>query len=166
MREIAESRDETREKVEKRKLIIDDRASRMGLVVKDKQQVVDVSRKLRLSTTREGAEAVKQAIRAASQAADAEFTRQNTIIKNKFTECKQAESDLRKRTKAARDDASDAGSAAGKLKETKDAQKLMTAAEKAATDDASFTEEQKKRQKQIRAKASSAVTSKKGNCCK
>ncbi|MBC8509620.1 MAG: hypothetical protein H8D34_32635, partial [Chloroflexi bacterium] len=73
MREIAESRDKIKEGIKKRELTIDDRARHMGLVVKDKQQVVDASRKLRLSTTSEGAEAVKQAIRKAAQAADAEF---------------------------------------------------------------------------------------------
>ena len=153
MRELTESRDKIRKEIEKRKSTIDDRAKHMGLVVKDKQQVVDTSRKLHLSTTSEGAEAVKQAIWKAAQAADAEFARQNTVIENKFTECKQSESDLRNRTKLARDDASKVRSAAGQVKETKDAQNLMGTAEKAATDDAAFTAERKKHQERIRAQS-------------
>ena len=153
MRERTESRDTIREGIKKRKSTIDDRARHMGLVVKDKQQVVDASRKLRLSTTSEGAEAVKKAIREAAQAADAEFARQNTVIENKFTECKQSESDLRNRTKLARDDASKVRSVAGQVKETKEAQNLMGTAEKAATDDAAFTAERKKHQERIRAQS-------------
>jgi len=153
MREGTESRDEIRKDIEKRKSTIDDRAKHMGLVVKDKQRVVDASRNLRLSTTSEGAEAVKKAIGKAAQAADAEFARQNTVIENKFTECKQSESDLRNRTKLARDDASKVRSVAGQVKETKEAQNLMGTAEKAATDDAAFTAERKKHQERIRAKS-------------
>jgi len=96
-----ESRRELEAGIEKRKLTVDDRAKHMGLVVKEKKNIADASRQLRLSTTSEGADAVMQAIREAAQATHREFQNQNTDIEKRFGECKKAEQDLLQRTKAA-----------------------------------------------------------------
>ena len=150
MTQKLESRRKIEGNVEKRKCRIDDRARHMGLVVAEKKQVADASRQLRLSTTSEGAQAVKKAMKEAAKAADKEFDSQNHDIEKKFGECKKAEQDLRDRTKSAKHDAAKAKGAADCVKETKEARKLMHAAEKAATDDASYTDSQKNRQKKDR----------------
>lgn len=145
-----ESRREIETGIEKRKRSVDDRAKHMELVVKEKKNIADASRQLRLSTTSEGADAVMQAIKEAAQATHQEFQKQNTDIEKRFGECKKAEQDLLQRTKAAKSDASKAGAAAKRVKETKEAEKLLTTAEKAATTDGEFTDKQGTRQKKER----------------
>ena len=136
--------------VKERKRGIGDRAKHMSLVVAEKKRVADASRQLRLSTTSEGAQAVKKAIKEAAQATDKEFDGQNRDIEKKFGECEKAEQDLRDRTQSAKHDASKAKGAAGHVKEAKETRKLMHMAEKAATDDAAYTDRQKKRQEKDR----------------
>ena len=90
MTQKSESRSKIEGKGKERKRGIDDRARHMGLVVAEKKQVADASRQLRLSTTSEGAQAVKKAMKEAAKAADKEFDSQNHDIEKKFGECKKA----------------------------------------------------------------------------
>ena len=153
MAEKAESRDKIKDGIDKRKRETDDRAKHMGLVVDDKKNVADTSRKLRLATTSEGAEAVKSAIKDAAKATDQEFGKQNQVLDKKLTDCTKAEEDLRRRTDSADKDAGDAKATAGRIKETNDAKKTLAKAEGAAKDDAKFTKNEQTRQKNERTKS-------------
>ena len=150
MRERAESRRKIEKGIEKRKRESGDRAKHMGLVVKDKKTVADTSRKLRLSTTSEGAREVKQAIKKAAKETAKEFENQNKDLDKKIKESKKAEKDLQQRTKNAKRDAVDSKTAAGHIKEAKAAKNLATRAEHAAKKDAEFTKKQKRRQEHDR----------------
>jgi hypothetical protein len=148
---------ESRRKIEgdgdQRKRGIAERAKHMGLVVEEKKRIAKASKELRLSTTSEGAQAVKKAMKDAAKATDTEFKGQDRDITTKFEVCKKAEDDLRARTQAAKEDASKARAVAGQVKETNEAKTRMAAAEKAATDDAKYTESQKRKQEKNRSES-------------
>ena len=138
---------------DRRKRGIDDRGKHMDRAVEDKKKIADISHKLRLSTTQEGAEQIKHAIRKAVEATHQEFKRQNVDIEKKFVECNKAEEDLRHRTKSAKLDAADAKKALSKIKEAKGARNPIHQAEKASDSDARFTNEQREKQKGHRVKS-------------
>jgi len=146
MAEKAESREGIKRGIERRKGDLDERGKIMDLVVKDKKKVSDTSNKLRLATTREGVEAVKKAIRKAAEATHTEFKKQNIVLEKKFGECKKAETDLQQRTTFAKQDASQAKAARGRVEKTKDAKALLAVAEGEATKDAKFTDDRRKDQ--------------------
>ena len=148
---------ESRRKIEgdgdQRKRGIAERAKHMGLVVEEKKRIAKASEELCLSTTSEGAQAVKKAMKEAARATDTEFKGQDRDINKKFGECQTAEDGLRDRTRSAKEDASKARAVAGQVKETKEARTRMAAAEKAATDDAKYTEGQKRKQEKDRSES-------------
>ena len=150
MKEVAESREKIKEGIEKRKQESDDRAKHMGLVVREKKTVADTSRKLRLSTTSEGAEAIKQAIRKASETISREFGKQEKDMEVVMDKCRKAEKDLHQRTRSAKEDAHEVSSAASQIKEAKSARDLANRAERIAKDDARFTDDRMKRQEDDR----------------
>jgi len=139
--------------IKERKRGIDDRVKAMGLVVNEKKRIADASRKLRLSTTSEGADAIRRSVDAATQAVHATFTEQESDINGKFKECKTAEDDLHGRAESARKDASVLGAAVGQVKEAKGAKNDMEKAMKAAKEDAGYTDRQGKRQEKDRSDA-------------
>ena len=153
MMERAESRGKIKEGIRRRKLESDDRAKHMGLVVDDKKTVADTSKRLKLSTTSEGAKEVKDAIKKAGQETQKEFEKQNRDLEKKVQECKKAEKDLQQRTDSAKKDAHDAKGAAGRVKETKGARSQAVQAEHAAVKDGQFTNDQRQKQELDRKKS-------------
>jgi type IV secretory pathway VirB10-like protein len=162
MIEKAESRDKIKEGIQRRRLESDERAKHMGLVVEDKKTVADTSNKLRLSTTSEGAQEVKGAIKKAAQETKSEFERQNNDLEKKMQECKKAEKDLQQRTESAKKDAQDAKQAAGRVKETKGAKGQALAAEHAAVKDGKFVSDQRQKQELDRKKSEERRAKQKG----
>ena len=153
MMEKAESRGKIKEGIQRRKLESNERAKHMGLAVDDKKTVADTSNKLRLSTTSEGAQEVKDATKKAAQETHKEFEKQNRDLEKKMQECQKAEKDLQQRTDSANKDAQAAKGAAGGIKETKGAQSQALAAEHASVKDGKFTSEQRQRQELDRKKS-------------
>jgi hypothetical protein len=125
----------------------------MGLAVDDKKTVADTSNKLRLSTTSEGAQEVKDAVKKAAQETHKEFEKQNKDLEKKMQECQKAEKDLQQRTDSANKDAQDAKGAAGRIKETTGARSQALTAEHAAVKDGKFVSDQRQRQELDRKKS-------------
>jgi len=153
MLEKAESRGKIKEGINRRKLESDKRAKHMGLVVDDKKTVADTSKKLRLSTTSEGAREVKSAIKKAAQETKSEFEKQNKDLEKKMQECKKAEKDLKQRTQSAKKDTQETKKAAGHVKETKAAKAQAIQAEHAAAKDGAFVSDQRHKQERDRKKS-------------
>jgi len=153
MMEKAEGRDKIKDGIQRRKLESDERAKHMGLVVGDKKTVADTANKLRLSTTSEGAQEVKDAVKKAAQETHQEFEKQNRDLEKKMQECQKAEKDLQQRTDNANKDAQDTQGAVGHIKETESARNQEQAAAQAASKDGKFTSEQRQRQELERKKS-------------
>ena len=150
MKERAETRKNVEKGIEIRRRESEDRAKHMGLIVDDKKTVAKTSRKLFLSSTLEGAEEVKKALRKAARIIHDEFKRQNTDLQKKINKCRKAEENLGKRGKDARKDAAKVSKAAGHIQETKKAQRLAVQAEHAAINDANYIDREKALQKRER----------------
>ena len=150
MKEQAESRKKIKEGIDKRKHSIDDRAKHMGLAVDDKKIIAGTSHKLRLGGTKEGAEAMKNAIKESAKVTHREFENQNKELEKKHNECKKSENDLKRRTDSSKKDAQDAKKTSHHIKEVKGAKSLLAKAEHAATDDARYTNKEKERQEHDR----------------
>ena len=91
MKERAETRKNIEKGIEIRKRESNDRAKHMGLIVDDKKTVAKTSRQLFLSSTIEGAEKVKQALRKAAKIVHNEFEKQNRDLQEKINKCRKAE---------------------------------------------------------------------------
>ena len=150
MKERAETRKNIEKGIEIRRLESKDRAKHMGLIVDDKKTVAKTSRKLFLSSTTEGAEKIKQALRKAAKTVHDEFKKQNRDLQKKISKCRKTEENLAQRAKDARKDATKVNKAAGHIKETKKARHLAVQAEHAAINDANYIDREKALQKRER----------------
>ncbi len=133
--------------IEKFKRESEDRARHMGLVVDDKKTVAHTTRKLFLSSTIEGAEKVKQALRKAAEVVYAEFQKQNMDLQKKINKCRGAEKKLGVRAKNAKRDAFKIEQGVHKLTESEKAKRLAVHAEHAALNDGKYIDVKKAQQK-------------------
>ena len=150
MKDHALHRTEITDAINRRNADINDRARHMGLIVEDKKVIADVSKKLRLATTTEGAVEIKRAIAQATEQTHKEFARQNTDLENRFSRCSQAETQLRRRTQDARDDVRQIHNAGAQIRESRGSEANIANAESAAYEDARFTNQALDRQMQLR----------------
>jgi len=144
-----ESGGDLTEGIKRRERDINDRARDMGLVVADKKVVSDNSKDLRLATTREGAEAVKEAYARAAEAANIEYGRQNKDFDVKIGDCKKAERDFYQRMDNARKDTRKIYDAAPGIAETPEACAYMAQAGRETESDAGFAGNLLKRQQDL-----------------
>jgi len=150
MKDHALHRTEITDAINRRNADINDRARHMGLIVEDKKIIADASKKLRLATTTEGAVEIKRAIAQATEQTHKEFARQNTDLENRFSRCRQAETQLRRRTQDARADARQIHNSAAQIRESRGSEANIANAERAAYEDARFTNQALDRQMQLR----------------
>lgn len=122
----------------------------MGLIVEDKKVIADASKKLRLAATTEGAVEIKRAIAHAAEQTHKEFARQNTDLEHRFSRCREAETQLRKRTQDTRDDVRQIHNAGAQIRESRGSEANIANAENAAYEDARFTNQALDRQMQLR----------------
>jgi len=153
MRERPETHENIEKGIEIRKRESEDRARHMGLVVDDDKTVVKTSRKLLLSSTVEGAEKVKHALKKADMAARVEFEKQNRDLQTNITKCRDAEKQLNRRAKNAKRDAFKIEKAANKIKEEEKAKRLVIHAEHETIKEGKYIDVKKAQQKRDRKKS-------------
>ena len=139
------SKRELKDSIDRRKHGLDKREKHMKRVVKENKEIADVSHKLRYPT-KEGAAEIKKRLVQAAEATKKEFRKQNEDLEKKHKTCKDAEGDLKDRTKMAKDNAAEAKKAERQIQETRNAKPLLGQAEKTSIDDAKFTDKERGRQ--------------------
>jgi len=132
-----ESRSEIKRKVKDLDYKAKDRTKHMGNVVKDNKVITDISKKLRLGGTIEGAEKIKQHLRGAGKESINEWGRQEKKLENIVNKEKRVEKELGDKTKDSMQNYEDLTKASSSIKETSGARKKINEGRKIAQEDAS-----------------------------
>ena len=132
-----------------------------GKVAKDKKTEADTARNLRLGGTKEGADAVKKAVKAAANETDNEHKKQSDDLdKQVFQKAQATEKEMQHRGEQTKTDIQNISKAIAKI-DTKAAKQRVNEAKKDAGVDRKFLDDSKKTQEKDRKQGQKEIANQK-----